>query len=142
MLDDRKSQSGTAGLLRVALIHAVKTLKDAFLMLRRDADARILDSQYGFFTHAADRHHHLPAFPIILDRVIAEIIADLREQALDAAKSKRLTAKGQTDLSLLRRICQRIRRLTRDLRKIADLKRQLAALIELREANDILDQAH
>ena len=99
------------------------SFKDAFLMLRRDADARILDSQYGFLTHAADRHHHLPAFPIILDRVIAEIIADLREQALDAAKSQRLTAKGQTDLSLLRRIRQRIRRLTRDLRKIADLKR-------------------
>ena len=41
VFDDRKSQSGTAGLLRVALIHAIKTLKDAFLMLRRDTDARV-----------------------------------------------------------------------------------------------------
>ena len=123
----------------MALIHAIKTLKDAFLMLRRNADARILDSQYGFLPHATDRHHHLTAFPIILDRVIAEIIADLREQALDAEKSKRLTAEGQTDLSLIRRVRQRLRRLTRDLCKVADLKRQLTAFIELRQANDVLD---
>ena len=41
MLDNRKPQSGAAGHLAVAFIHAVEPLKHALLIRRRDTDAGI-----------------------------------------------------------------------------------------------------
>ena len=45
VLDDGQAQSGTAGGLGVALVHAVEALEDAALVLRGDADAVVCDGQ-------------------------------------------------------------------------------------------------
>ncbi len=59
VLDDRKPQSGAAGGLGAALVHAVEPLEHAGLAVLRDADAVILDLKVGaaVAAHAAAQLH-------------------------------------------------------------------------------------
>ena len=76
VFDNGKSQSGAAGCFGVALVHPVKALENTALMLCRDTDTRIADSQPVFLNVNADA----AAGNIILDRIVAEIVNDLIQQ--------------------------------------------------------------
>lgn len=82
MLDNRKPQSGAAGHLAVAFIHAVEPLKHAAADRRRDTDAGIRHLQ------RTDRPLSVPVVSvtlpwrlIIIDGVIRQIEDHLLERA-------------------------------------------------------------
>ena len=89
MLDNGKSQTGTAGLLGMAFIHPVEPFKDPALMLCRNADARIPDAKGGVVS-GRDRHSDSTAGYIIFNSIFAKIINDLIQQPPDALPDNRL----------------------------------------------------
>ena len=70
MLDNRKPQSGAAGHLAVALIHAVEPLKHALLVRRRDTDAGIRHLHERPAVLCAGHKRHAALRLIIIDGVI------------------------------------------------------------------------
>ena len=113
VLDDRQSEARAAGRLGVALIHAVEALEHAALMLRRDADAGIGNSDAAAAGIGGDRHVHAPTVAVILDGVVAEVIDDLVEQAADAGNDSRLARDADRDAARGRGVVQVLRRLLR-----------------------------
>ena len=84
VLDDGQAQSGTAGGLGVALVHAVEALEDAALVLRRDTDTGIGHRDHGVGAVTAHGDGDAAAVLIVLDGVVAEVEDRLGQQTADA----------------------------------------------------------
>ena len=142
VLDDRQAETGAAGHFAVALVHAVEALENTLLVGRGDADAGIRDAdeggavavRAGFDRHAAVRaviregvvrkvEHHLLERSALTGngRVFARAF-DLQTQTVGLALQ---TAADRAAERL------KLDRLERDL---------LAAGVELRETDDVLDE--
>ena len=80
MLDDRKAQTGAAGRLGAALVHAVEPLKHAGLAVLRDADAVILDLKVGaaVAAHAAAQLY-MAARAVVAYGVVAQVLGQLAQ---------------------------------------------------------------
>ena len=124
----------------MALIHAVEALKYAALVLRRDADAGILHSHNGAGAALFSRHIDRAAVAIILDRVVAEVENGLRHKPPHAADVRFFAVDAQRHMLRCGRTFQRGCRLLADGVQLKLFIRKLAALVELRKADDIIDQ--
>ena len=91
MLYDGKAETRSADLARVALVDAVKTLKNALLLLERDPDAVILDGEQSLCALVPYVHMYKSAGTIIFYRVFAEVVdyrvKKLRNAVYDGAFS-------------------------------------------------------
>ena len=140
VLDDRQSEARAAGRLGVALIHAVEALEHTRLMLRRDADAGVGDGDAAAAGIGRDRHVHAPAVTVVLDGVVAEVIDDLIDQAADAGQDGRLPRDTDRHVARGRGVVQVLRRLLRHGEQVDRLRRHGVALVELGQADDIVDE--
>ena len=68
-----RPQAGAADLFGMALIHPVKTFKDALLILRGDADTVVLHSKDRVTRLHIYGHLHPAGRFVILDRIVAEV---------------------------------------------------------------------
>ena len=97
MLDNRKPQSGAAGHLAVAFIHAVEPLKHALLIRRRDTDAGIRHLHERSPALRASRKRHAALRLIIIDGVIRQIEDHLLERAALTGNRSRFSLDAQCD---------------------------------------------
>lgn len=102
MFHDGKSKSGSAHCFRVAFVNPVETLEDAFLMLRRNADAGVLYCQKNVVPCPFYGHIHTSVFLIIFDRIIAEIVDDTVQKPGDALKYRGFSGTGDGNSGRLR----------------------------------------
>ena len=81
MLDNGQSQPTAGNRLGSAGISAVKPLKYAFLLIFRNADARIADDKQDPVFFRADSHIHMTAGPVIFYGIIDEIKDNFTQEA-------------------------------------------------------------
>ena len=80
VLDDRKAQTGAAGCLGAALVHAVEPLKHAGLAVLRDADAVVLDLKVGAAVTAyAAAQLYMAARAVVAYGVVAQVLGQLAQ---------------------------------------------------------------
>ena len=79
MFYNGKSESGSSGGFRTALIHPVKSFKNPLLMLFGNSDTVVLDTKIDFSLHRFYRNIYFSTFVIITDRVVTKIIDYLFE---------------------------------------------------------------
>ena len=80
VLDDRKAQTGAAGRLGAALVHAVEPLKHAGLAVLRDADAVVLDLKVGAAVTAyAAAQLYMAARAVVAYGVVAQVLGQLAQ---------------------------------------------------------------
>ena len=141
MLDDRKSQTGAADLLGMALVHAVEALENAFLIRLRDADSGIGDRKDCLLPRACDLHRHGAVFLIIFDRIVTEVIEHLLDNHRNAVHRRGIALERHRDMLALRRRGQLLLDIACN---IIEIERQNlfreALVIEARKPDDILDQ--
>ena len=103
VLDDGQPQTGAAGRLASALVHAVEPFKNAGLGFFWNADAVVL---HGQGTVAVPRARgdelNLAAGVIVADGVVAQVLAQLIQQAAAAKDRGTFADVGQGDEGLLR----------------------------------------
>ena len=124
----------------MALIHAVEPLEDAALVLRRDADAGIRDADTDAAVRLRDVDADAAALTVIFDGVFAEVIDDLIKEAARADDLRALAVDGEGDLARLRRALKVVRGLVCDSEKVDRFARDVDALVELAEADDVADE--
>lgn len=77
VLYDRESQTGAAGLFGVALVYAVKALKDVGMVLRWDADTGVSNGQGDTLIVPIDLYGNGAAFHVVANGVVAQVIQKL-----------------------------------------------------------------
>lgn len=95
VLDDREPQTGTPGLSRMGLIHPVKSLKHALLILVRNPDTRVGHDQLGPAQMRPRPNVHLAALAIVLDRVVYQVIHHLTQERLHPGERRVRAGEGQ-----------------------------------------------
>ena len=99
LLDDGKPQPGAAGGLAAAFVHPVEPLKDAALGLFGDADAVVLHREIGVALPGAAGLQQDPApGPVVADGVVAQVLAELFQQAGGALNLGALAPEIQGDV--------------------------------------------
>ena len=126
----------------MALIDPVEALENAALVLRRDADAGVLHGHDRAVRCAVDGHIHAAALTVILDGVVTEVIDDLRSKPADGRDLPVVSMDADRDLLFRRSAGQRGGRLLGQLFQIDRLERKLPALVQLRQADDVLNERH
>ncbi len=74
VLDDGEPQSGSADLLGMAFVHAVKALENTLFICLRHADAAVGNRKNCRLFRAGDLHLHGSFFLVVFDCVVTEII--------------------------------------------------------------------
>ena len=72
VLDDGQTKAGAAGLLGVALVHTIETLKYFVLMFRSNADAVIADADLYSTLLFRNRNLYLATLIVVLNGIVAE----------------------------------------------------------------------
>ena len=138
VLHDGEAQPRAAGGLGVALIHPVEPLKDPVRLPGGDADAGVLHGEDHKAVLLGDRDLHGPAVLIVLDGVVAEVEDRLGQQTADARDRNGLAGDSHSDLALLRGALQRLDRVGAEGEQLHRLGGQAAALVQLRQAEDVV----
>ena len=86
VLDNGKSQTRSAGLLRMALVYSVEAFKDALPVLRRDSDAGIGDLQYAAAVGFSHFYGYYAAGDIVFYGIFRQVVDDLMEQSGDSVE--------------------------------------------------------
>ena len=76
MLDDRKTKPRAADLFAVALVNAIKALKNALLMFLRDTYSRVGHGEARSFVLWRYGHRDAAAGSVVLYRVVAQVVGD------------------------------------------------------------------
>ncbi len=77
MFYDGEPQPGAAGQFGMAFIHSIEALKHPMLVLKGDADACVGHLQHTAGLGLGNRHVHLAAVNVVLNRVSNKIVNDL-----------------------------------------------------------------
>ena len=142
MLDNGQAQSRAADGAGVALIHPVEPLKDPALLCRRDADAGIPDSEGYILRRLPGFHGDAAAGDIVFHRIFAEVVHRFRQQPPDAGHGGRRSDRRQRHVPSRRQLCQGTDCFQRQILKIHRLRRQLSALVQLGQADNVVDERH
>ena len=104
VLHDGQAQARAAGLLGVALIHAIEALKHLVLMLGSDADTGILHTQQHFTFFLRNGYFHAAAGGVVLNSIVAEVVNDLVQQSADTIDNTLIAGDFQRNIFQLCRI--------------------------------------
>ena len=84
MLNDRQPKACAAPLFGVALVHTVEPLEYPLLMLLRDSDPGVGDTDLRTAQCTADPYGDTAVVIVILDRIFADIVYHLIQDLADA----------------------------------------------------------
>src|SRR5689334_25449562 len=98
VLDDSEAESGAAGLARAAAIDAIEALGEPRDMLRRDAEAGVLDAEKGTVVAVAPAERHLAAGRRVADGVADQVAEGAGELGLRADQIERRRAGDRDDM--------------------------------------------
>ena len=126
----------------MALIHPVKPLKDPALIPLWDTDAGIPNQEDHVPVRFRNLHSDAAAGDIVLHSVLAEVSGDLIQQPPNAENGSGGAGHGNVHRLFRRLCCQRASRLLRQLQKGYLLMGQRTALVQLGQAENIVDQCH
>ena len=82
MLDNRKSESGSAGFSGSALVYAIEALKDAVLLLSGYADAGVGNNQLDLHSARVDADAYRAVLYVVADRILNQVINQLDHETL------------------------------------------------------------
>ena len=147
MLHDGKSQARAARLARAALLAAIEALEHLGLLLGGDAGARVCHDEQRALVLQRHRDVNPAALVVVADRVVAQIVDELVEQARVALNDARLAGGGDGDACLLGHGSQARRHLPCHVQQVhglgcaeqARVPRALG-LVELGEREDVVDE--
>ena len=142
VLDDGQSQTGAAAGSGMALVHPVEPLEHPALMLRRDADAGVGHGQRRAVGGRGEVHGDAAVGNVVLDGVVAKVIEDLGQQTPHAADGDSLAGDGESHVFGGSRVVKGGDGLLRQRPQRHAFGGQLHALVQLGQADDILDQRH
>ncbi len=140
MLHDRQTKTGAAGLLGMALIHTIETLKYFLLMFGSNADASILHAQQNFTGLLCNGHFHTAAEIVVLNGIVTKVVNDLVQQSADTIDNTIIAGHFQRYIFQLCGICKCF---TDFLRKNFERKifvGHFCSFIQLRQADNIVNQ--
>ena len=126
----------------MTLVHPIEALEDPALVLPGDADTCIRHGEHHTAPPLSHGHIHPAALHIVLDGVAAQILDNFKYQAPDSGNRIVLTGYLHGNLLLLRRKAQGFGDFLRDIQNIHIFLRHFHALIQMAQANHILDEVH
>ena len=145
MLDDGQPQAGAAGGFAPALIHPVKALKHTGLRFFRDADAVVFHGEGAVAVPGAGGNDlDFAAGAVVADGVVAQVLAQLVQQAAAAQHGSALAQIGEGDKGTLGVDFLPLHALSGDLQQINRLHREgrtgLTDIVQIGQLQDIVDQ--
>ena len=136
MLDNGETQAGAAGGPAVAFVHPVKALKDAVLVLRRDADAGVGDTNAVLREENADG----AVGPVVANGVVNEIVNQLSKLPLVSVDGAFRPLNGEGDSVFLGGGDQRVHAFRGEIAKIhRDHGCRGVVFVQLGQTDDVAD---
>ena len=115
MLHNRKPQSSTPNLLRMTLIHPVESLKHPILIFPRNSNPRILNHDLHLLRRLLQKDTHTTIIPVILNRIITNIINSLLQKSPDRLHLHRLSTDIKMHIHLICLLLQTVKRILTNL---------------------------
>ena len=109
VLYNGKPQSRSSYFLGMTFVHTVKSLENAILMLRRNADSVIFHHKYRFVAFFFHLYPHMTVFMIVFNGIVTEVIKNPAKLLADAQNTDLFSGKRQRDMcafcSLRKAVC-------------------------------------
>ena len=139
VLDDGQTKAGAAGLLGVALVHTIETLKYFVLMFRSNADAVIADADLYSTLLFRNRNLYLATLIVVLNGIVAEIVNNFLQQSTYTVDNAIIAGHFQRNILQFCGICKSFANFFGQNSQRNILTGHLCSLVQLRQTNNIVN---
>ena len=140
VLDDGQTKAGAAGLLGVALVHTIETLKYFVLMFGSNANAGITDAYLNSTLLFRNRNLYLPPLIVVLNGIVAEIVNNFVQQSTYTVDNAIIAGHFQRNILQFCGICKSLANFFGKNSQRNILMGHFSTLVQLRQTDDVIDQ--